>query len=53
MPRFRFATKPVQALVGPALTNLIWNLHSILVNQASKSGEVKSAKQRMLRVWRK
>lgn len=50
MPRFSFATKPVQALVGPALADLIWNLHSILVNPASKSGEVKSAKQRMLRV---
>lgn len=49
-PHFSFDTKPAKALRGATLTDVVWNLHSILVNPASKLGEVKSAKQRMLRV---
>jgi hypothetical protein len=50
MPRLSFDMKPAKTLRGAALTDFIWNLHSILVNPASKLDEVKSAKQRMLRV---
>jgi hypothetical protein len=48
-PRFSFDPKPARALAVASLTDLIWDLHSILVNPASKPGEAKSAKRRMLR----
>jgi hypothetical protein len=47
---FSFDLKPAGILQDATLTNRIWNLHSILVNPASKRDEVKSAKERMLTV---
>jgi hypothetical protein len=52
MRSFSFYTKPAKALRDAALMDVIGNLHSIFVNPASKPDEVKSAKQRMLRVLR-
>jgi hypothetical protein len=50
MPRFLFGSSEATALNRARLTDVIWGLHSILVNPVSKLDELKNAKRRMLRV---
>ena len=50
MPRFRTGRDAAAALNPGWVTDVIWGLHSILVDSASTPFEAKNARQRMLKV---